>query len=951
MVSTKKVCKVLIVFVSLCFFLPLSSSGDCLPTSWPHEISDLAPDPSVVYGRLANGFRYVLKKNKEPKHRVAMSLYIQAGSLHEDDDQRGIAHFLEHMLFNGSTHFPPGKLIEYFQSIGMSFGGDTNAHTTYNETVYDIVLPLGATEDIKKGLLVFADYARGALLLQEEIDRERGVILSEKRSRDSASYRAHMKELAFSMEGTRVPERVIIGIPETLNKADHAIMKRFYDAWYRPENIVLVMVGDFDPAVVKPLVEKQFAPLRGSGPVPTCPDPGLLVEHKKAQFFYHHEAEMGVTETAIETHWNIEPRNDSFELEIAELRKYMGTKIVQHRLDELAQKSDTPFTGAHIYYGVFLDRFAYAEINAESDPEKWQQSLSFLENTLRQTLMYGFSEEEFLRVKKEILSDLESAVLTQNSRNSKTLTSTIIRHLNRNRVFQSPEQEQDWMRPVLDKMSVRDVENAFREIWSKDSRLVKVNGNSVVSGTDPLLSVQSTYNDAAKKELVAYIGVGASKFPYLQFSTSSRNLPVQTEILKDIDGKRIVFANGVVLNIKQTDFQENEIQLLANFGLGESGAPHPGISLLANAVIAQSGTGRLSRDELTKVLSGSSLKLSFHVGKNAFQWQAKSLNKDIELTFQVLQSLLADPGVDQDAFVVSMDRLKQYYDSLAVDVRGTMKLRGDAFLAGGNTFFGIPSWEKFKKFKKSQLKEWFIPAAKNGELEISLVGDFEEEEVIKLAEKYFAVLPERSREMAKMAPVSFPAGDNLTVSIPSSIDKGMLVVAWKTDDFWDIQRTRALHILAEIFSDKLRREVREKLGASYSPQVYNVSSRIYDGYGVLQAILIVDPSQIEMLRKVVLQIAGELWQGTISETELENAKGPMLTSLKDMVRTNRYWLQSVLALSSRNPQQLQWPNTILSGFAGFSVGDIQVLAKRYLKPEKSAVVNVVPEEKKLNSAE
>jgi zinc protease len=191
--------------------------------------------------------------------------------------------------------------------------------------------------------------------------------------------------------------------------------------------------------------------------------------------------------------------------------------------------------------------------------------------------------------------------------------------------------------------------------------------------------------------------------------------------------------------------------------------------------------------------------------------------------------------------------------------------------------------------------------------------------------------------------VSFPAGENLDLTVPSSIDKGMLLVSWKTDDFWDIQRTRGLHLLAEVFSERLRKVVREKLGATYSPQVYNMSSRIYDGYGVMQAVLIVDPGQIDTLRKEVLLIADELFKGPISEEELERAKGPMLTSLKDMVRSNRYWLNSVLGMSSRYPQQLQWPLTILSGFSGFKTTDIQQLSTAYLEPAKSAVITIVPQ--------
>ena len=928
-----------------CFFLllPLPVKGDCLSTSWPQEKSDLQPDPSVTYGRLSNGFRYILKQNREPKNRVAISLNIQAGSLHEDDDQRGIAHFLEHMLFNGTTHFSPGELVEYFQSLGMNFGADANAHTSYDETVYEVLLPEGSKEAIEKGLLVLADYARGALLLPEEIDRERGVILAEKRARDSARYRAHMKELAFSMQGTRVPERLIIGILETLENVDQKIMKRYYDAWYRPDNMVLVMVGDFDPITVQSLINTRFSPLEGEGPAQACPDLGRLVEYEEPQFFFHHEPEMGHAEVGIETHWNVARADDSAAFQIEELKKYLGVLIVQHRFDELAKKRDTPFTGAKIYSGVFLQHFAYGEVSAQANPDKWQESLILLENSLRQALEFGFAEEELERVKAEVLASLESAVLTQNSRNSKQLVATIIRSLNRNRVFQSPEQEKALLEPALASITLAEVEAAFRSIWAHSTRLVKVNGKSVVSEGDPLQHVAAAYGRGVEKKVTEYEVAKTLAFPYLQLQAGSKEDIAAEELFDTIDTKRLVFENGVILNFKKTDFQENEVQVAVDFGLGKSGSPTPGLSLLADAVIPQSGTGQLSGDELGKVLSGSSVGVVFKTNEASFQWQAKSLKKDLELTFQVLQSLLADPDVDEEAYTVSMERLKLHYDSLAGDVQGAMLLSGNRFLAGGNPFFGMPAWSALSQISIDQLREWYIPAAKGGSLEISVVGDFDESALVQQAARYFGALPARSAKETEAVTLSFPAAQELELSVSSIIDKGMLVVAWKTDDFWDITRTRGLHLLAEVFSERLRKVVREKLGATYSPHVYNRSHRIYTGYGVLQAVLIVNPSQFDELRKEVLQIAGELQKGGIGQEELDRAKGPMVTSLKDMVRSNRYWQNSVLSLSSRYPEQLQWPLSILSGFAAFTVTDIEKLAGHYLHPEKAAVVTVGPE--------
>jgi zinc protease len=218
----------------------------------------LVSDPDLVTGVLPNGFRYAMMNNREPKDRVSMHLLVQVGSFHETEEQLGIAHFLEHMMFNGSKNYAPGELIKYFQLIGMQFGPDVNAHTGFQETVYDILLPEGAPESIGEGLLVLKDYAQGALLLQDEIDRERGVILSEKMSRDSADYRTYLETLGFEFPDARFASRLPIGEEEIIRTVDHESMKHFYDTWYRPERMVLVMVGEFDVPGTEILVQEAF---------------------------------------------------------------------------------------------------------------------------------------------------------------------------------------------------------------------------------------------------------------------------------------------------------------------------------------------------------------------------------------------------------------------------------------------------------------------------------------------------------------------------------------------------------------------------------------------------------------------------------------------------------------------------------------------------------------------
>ncbi len=204
------------------------SANDCNATEWPHELSDLKPNPSLHFGRLDNGFRYVLRTNKEPKDRVGIYLNVEAGSLHEKDDEQGLAHFMEHMLFNGTRHFKPGELIDYFQSIGMSFGGDVNGYTTYTDSVYKLILPDGSSRSLDQGFLVMRDYADGALLLDEEIERERGVILAEKTARDSAGYRSSLARTSFILGNTLAADRQPIGDEKVITEAGGDQLRQFY---------------------------------------------------------------------------------------------------------------------------------------------------------------------------------------------------------------------------------------------------------------------------------------------------------------------------------------------------------------------------------------------------------------------------------------------------------------------------------------------------------------------------------------------------------------------------------------------------------------------------------------------------------------------------------------------------------------------------------------------------
>ena len=918
--------------------------------AWPHETSDLDPDPAVTFGGLANGFRYILLPNQRPQNRVSAHLYIRAGSLNETESQRGLAHFLEHMLFNGSTHFPPGELIRYFQSIGMQFGNDANAHTGFDETVYDIILPAGDEQNLEKGLLVMHDYAMGALLLEEEVKRESGVILAEMRSRDSSDYRTFAATLQFEFPDMLISRRLPIGQPSVVKNADRAQLKRFYDAWYRPDNMVLVMVGDFSAPLAKRLIEDRFKDIVPRAPAPASPLPGKI-SHKGLRIFFHHEPEAGGTTVSIETIRRQAPVPDSQAFQRQQLIAEMADAIVQNRLDAKTTSPGAPFTSATIGSGIYLGRIHYAEISADCDPGNWRQTLAAMEQELRRARLFGFTASELERVKKELFSMLDNAVKEAATRDSTSLARALVRHLARNRVFQSPQQQKALLTPMIKKASLAEIHRAFLSSWPDDHRLVLVTGNA---------DAEATANGEAKKRIRDHFLASAATvvqrpsveaaaaFPYLPPPEDSGTI-VSKEVITDLGITRVGLGNGVQLNVKRTDYKSNEVLASLVFGNGRSAEPVslPGVALLGEATMDESGFGAMTANHLEQALAGKSTYVNFRIRETHCSLFAESVPAEIELMFQLLRTQLLDPGFRGEALARVRKRLHQEYRSLSRSIDGLMRIEGLRYLAGGDSRFGIPPLEKIWSIHLEDIQGWITPQLTQAPLELSVVGDIDESRVIELARRYLGSLPRRDRtwDTARNDLPTLPVGGVKQIYVNTKIPKAMVVAAWQTEDFWDIHRTRRLSVLADIFSERLRQHIREKLGASYSPYAYNRSSRAYDGYGVFQAVVSAAPDQTGRILKEVNAIATGLANEGMTIEELTRSIDPILTSIKELRQTNGYWLNSVMSGSSRHPQQIEWARSFIGDFSAVTVEELNQLAATYLTEDRSAALIIAPGQK------
>jgi len=915
---------------------------------WPQDHSDLTPDPALTFGRLENGMRYVLMNNRTPTDRVSMHLNIQSGSLHEADDQQGLAHFLEHMVFNGSTHFPPGELVKYFQRIGMDFGPDANAHTSFRETVYDISLPKGDPRSLDEGLTVMADYAAGAFLLPAEVERESKVILAEKRSRDSAGYRTFIASIQFELPDHRMSRRMPIGQAEVIEKADSDLLRSYYETWYRPERMVIVMVGDFDIPTAESLIRERLGGIQARRPALPEPDMGVI-RHAGIQTFHHYEAESGNTEVTLQVLTDAPRTADTAEQRRKNLVQDLAHAIIQNRLDRITRQSDAPFTRGSAEAGVFLDMVGYAALSAECQPDRWEISLATLEQNLRQALLFGFKQEELDRVRQDYLAELQKAVETAATRESTVLSREIVQSINADEVHLSPAQEKALIEPMLRDLTPETVHAALKQSWAPDHRLVMVTGNAAIgSANEPAEPIVARALDKSRQVAVMPPEHAENPaFPYLKTPEAPAPI-ISRKDIADLGIVQAAFANGVRVNIRRTGFKKNDIQANLVFGQGRKGEPadRPGLGELSQAIINESGLGRMDRETLEQALAGKSTSVDFSVNTGHMSLTGKTVPREVELMFQLFQAHLLDPACRPEAFDQSVKRFGQMYEEMSRSVEGAIPLTGQRFLAGGDSRFGMPSRSDLDRLTLADVKNWVLPAIANEPIEISIVGDLDVDAILSLSARYLGTLPKRVGVSRPQRPdrLTFPSGQRLDIDVNTRIEKGSVYVTFPTDDIYDIRRTRRLAILANVFSDRLREIIREKLGATYSPYAFNAPSRDYPGYGYFQSVVSINPQDADTVIRETQNIAADLARNGITQDELRRALDPTLNSIKDLRQENQYWLETVLTGSSDHPEQIEWARTIESDYAAITAKDVADMAARYRANDRAAVITGTPAE-------
>jgi zinc protease len=912
--------------------------------SFPQADSDLPADPAARFGSLPNGIRYVIRPNREPKGRVSLRLLVLSGSLEESDNQQGLAHFLEHMAFNGSAHYPPGTLVEYFQRLGMSFGGDTNAYTSFDHTAYQIELPDTRPGTLADGFRVFSDFANTLLLRPDMIAKERPIILAEKRDRDSPDYREFVAQFRFLLSDSLLSRRFPIGLQSDIEAARRDTFLDLYNTWYRPERMVVIVVGDIDPAAVEPQIAAAFDSVADRAPARPDPDYGHVAVALGLRTAYHSEPEASATDVTIDVMAPYRYQPDTSTFRLRHLPRDLAVAMLNRRLEILSKKEGAPFIRGQVSVSESFNFFHDAGIDITCPPTQWKSALGVGEQELRKALEFGFTEAELREAKANFLNDLQQAVATASTLRSPDVANEIIDSLVERSVFTSPAQDLALYGPALGRVTPDDCAQALRVAFGTPGRYVMVEGNARIPG-DAEAAISEAYSEARAVAVQPPKAAATVPFAYTDFGPAGK--VVEETHVPDLDLTLVRFANGVRVNLKHTDFQANQIRISVRIGAGKLVEPldKPGLGLFSELTFGPGGLGKHSEDDLQRILAGRTVGFDFKVGNDALLMGGSTNRTDLLLELELLAAHITDPGYRPEALREARKGINEFYDGLAHSVEGPLQADVPLRLADGDDRFGLPGRTVELSRTLDEERAWLAPQLASGPIEIGIVGDLDPASTIEALAKTFGALPPREPKPAYTAErvVHFPASPFVErYEIPTVIPKAVVALYWPTTDARDIRRTRRLELLSEVFNDRLRIRIREQLGGAYDPAAESETSDTFTNYGFMIAETIVAPERAAEIEKSILAIAADLQAHGVTPDELDRAKRPFLTLIKESARTNDYWLEAVLAECQEFPQRLDWSRSRETDFGAITKADLDDLARTYLAPSRAFQVIATP---------
>lgn len=909
---------------------------------WPQSYVDRLPDPAIRFGQLPNGLRYAIQRNTTPPGQMSLRLVIRSGSLVEPAGSEGLAHFLEHMAFRGSTHIADGEVMRMLQRKGLAPGADTNANTSPEATVFQFDFPQGGKESLDTGLMIFREIASELSLTAAAMNAERGVVLSEERLRDGPGYHAGKALLGFTLEGQLAADRLPIGSVDVIAHATPALIRQYYEANYRPDNAAIVAVGDFDPAVLEAEIRTRFADWHAKGPRPATPALGTPARRgEQARLF----SEPGApTTTQIAWVKPFDDRADTSERTRDDLNRFVGLLILNQRMSDIARRVDAPFIGAGMNQSNVLKSANVTSLGVTATADRQLSAMRAAVAEQRRAVAFGITQPEFDRAIATLNAGLGNALKGATTRPSPQLANRMVRDIVENEVTRSPEQDladfQQWQRLAR----LKDVDAAVKAAFTGAGPLLFLAAPQPPAGGEQALI--AAFDEANHDKVAALPAAQTMGWPYTNFGPAGQ--VADRREIADLGITVVTFANGAKLAVKPTAFAKGEILVGTSFGQGRLGLPRERAGtywMVAGSAFVDGGTGKVTAGELQRAMAGRVIGVELQMQDNSFDLIGRTRPEDLLVQLQILAAYLSDPGFRPEAVTRVQNVLATALPQIEASPGGVLgRDLGQLIHSGDPRWATSPSAEQLSQTKPQNLILLMEPALA-GRADVTIVGDVTVDQAIAAVAPTIGALPRRA---AWTAPdggggtFPAPAPEPVTLLHSGRADQAIAFAGWPTHGFYrSPEDARALLVAAAVIRQRLFDSIRETEGTTYSPAVSASATTALDDYGFLATSVEMPPAKIPAFYKALDAVMADLRAKPIGADELDRAKRPLIEARTRDRQTNPYWL-AVLPGTLRDPRELDAIRTRVSGIEQVTAADVQRVATAYLRGERAYRVTVTP---------
>ena len=929
----------LLLVLSLCGFLVNLASAQITNPDQP-----IPPDPSIRIGKLDNGLTYYIKANKKPEKRMEIRLAVNAGSVCETDGQQGLAHFCEHMCFNGTKNFPSNKIIDMMEEMGVKFGADINASTGFDQTVYMLKVPTDSSEWINRGFQVVEDWAHQVSMEDVEIDKERGVITEEWRLGLGADDRMQNKYIPVILKNSRYAERLPIGKIDIIKNFPYDTLRTFYKTWYRPDLMAVVIVGDIDPGLAENLVKEHF------NRIPKAVNPKPRIEYQvpdndtplisvctdkeatgfSAEIFYKHPKADNITYTDY--------RN--------QLMRTLYSGMLNNRFLEISQKPESPFLYAGAGFGPFVSRsLEVYSLSVSAKENQLEKSIEVALTENERVNKFGFTATELEREKKETLAMYEKMAKESDKTESASYADEFVRNYLTGECIPGIKKEFEITKDFLPGITLEEINN-FGKSWETDKNVaVLVTAQQKEGVSVPTEDKVAEILKSIKGKTIEPYVDKVSDLPLVPVLPAGSKITSRTDD-KNFGYTELKFANGVRMILKPTDYKNDEILLTAYSPGGISLYPDKDVlsATLAANIVIQSGLGSYDFTGLQKKLSGNTAKLAPYINDLREGVNGSCSPKDLETMLQLNYLYFTGVRKDQAAYDAYISRIRNSLKPLRTNPRVIFSDTLSKIVSMNSPrVISVPTEAELNQVSLDRavaiFKDRFADAS---DFTYIMVGNFKTDEVLPLLEKYIGGLPViKRKENWKDVTPGFPKG-LLVVDVPKNSEpQSSVAMIWKGDFKWNARDNQAFTILMNILAIKCRESMREDQGGVYGVSISGTTSKIPESKYSITAYWGCNPDNIKKLSQTVLDEMNKIMKDGPTDEDLNKVKETLLRERETRMKENGFW---VAALQSHyfTGDVIRSIDDYKSFVNSFTGKDIKAIADKYLNTGSYVEVYLTP---------